>query len=409
MRGDPYLKCHGNGYWYLHWTEDGRGDRVSTKTKDKAAANAFLARWILDEQREGKIAKEESPALALNDLWPIYREKKLEKTGASLSAADYAWQNLSRYFGPLLPAQIDGDRVDAYVTLRGSGKIGRASKPQTCRKELAYLVACMNFCAEPTQKGLVKASDIQKITLPDAGDPRDRWLRANEIDLLFKAAAAKRGADGRLTRTERFLRLALETAGRKQALLDLTWDRVDLEVNVIHLDVPGRKKTTKGRASVPISRKLREMLDVAATQRLRRNNGTLEPLVLDNKGEVWALVQNVAIAAGLGGDQLKPGQGKKPKRTGVSPHVLRHTAATNMARAGVPLWKIAKILGNSLLMVEKVYAKHAPDDLRDAVNLISAERAAPAKAVETFASGLPNSQIDRVEETVAASKQSVFE
>lgn len=29
---------------------------------------------------------------------------------------------------------------------------------------------------------------------------------------------------------------------------------------------------------------------------------------------------------------------------GVTPNVLRHTAATHMACAGVPLWKIAKVL-----------------------------------------------------------------
>jgi hypothetical protein len=42
-----------------------------------------------------------------------------------------------------------------------------------------------------------------------------------------------------------------------------------------------------------------------------------------------------------------------------------------MARRGVPLWTIAKVLANTLAMVERVYAKHAPDDLRDAVGMIS--------------------------------------
>jgi integrase len=50
---------------------------------------------------------------------------------------------------------------------------------------------------------------------------------------------------------------------------------------------------------------------------------------------------------------------------------MRHTAATHMARRGVPLFIIAKALGNSLQMVEKVYSHHSPDDLRAAVEAIS--------------------------------------
>ncbi len=44
-----------------------------------------------------------------------------------------------------------------------------------------------------------------------------------------------------------------------------------------------------------------------------------------------------------------------------------------MARRGVPLWIIAKVLGNTVATVEKTYAKHAPEDLRAAVNIASAE------------------------------------
>ena len=44
----------------------------------------------------------------------------------------------------------------------------------------------------------------------------------------------------------------------------------------------------------------------------------------------------------------------------LSPHVLRHTAATHMARRGVPLWIIAKCLGNSVEMIEKTYGHWIP-------------------------------------------------
>ena len=153
--------------------------------------------------------------------------------------------------------------------------------------------------------------------------------------------------------------MALETAGRKQALLDLTWDRVDFETGVIHLALPGLKQTKKRRASVPISAALRPVLERAYAER----EGDL---VLDHGGDVWAAVQSVVRRAGLA-----PAAARAAKATGISPHVFRHTAATHMARRGVPLWLIAKVLGNSLAVVERSYAKHAPDDLRGAVDVIS--------------------------------------
>ena len=54
---------------------------------------------------------------------------------------------------------------------------------------------------------------------------------------------------------------------------------------------------------------------------------------------------------------------------GVTPHVLRHTAATRMAMAGVSLFEIAKMLGHtSSIVTERVYAKHSPGFLRSAAD-----------------------------------------
>lgn len=346
-----------NGVWYVHWIEGRRTKRVSTRTKDLGAAKAFFAQWLTLEASPAPAA-----ALRVSDLWALYDAKHIQREVAATGTAAQSWVRLAPHFGALTPREITQATVDAYVAQRLSGAIGRPSKPQTARRELVALRACLNWCADPKRK-LLDPADVPLFDLPAEGAPRDRWLRQDEVKRLLDAAASLRGGD-RLSRGERFLWLALETAGRKQALLDLTWDRVDLETGVIHLADPARRATKKARASVPMSKALRPILERAHAERTG-------PLVLDNKGEVWATVQIIAEAAGFGGDRPARSAGQKPKATGVSPHVLRHTAATHMARRGVPLWKIAKVLGNTLAMVEKVYAKHSPDDLIDAVNSIS--------------------------------------
>lgn len=349
----PRLDVIADGTYHAFWSENRRSKRKSMGTKDRAEAEARFAQWLLIRNTitlEGPKA-----AFTVAECWAFYTERH------RVEAADtqkYSWKALEPHFGRVAVGAVDQDVVDEYVRMRRDA--GR--KDGTIRREIGALVAALNFCARPASKMLDPAHAFSFET-PPPGDPKDRWLTQSEMRQMFDAAARMRRGEN-LTRGERFLWIALNTGARKQAVFDLTWDRVDFETNVIHLDVPGRKKTTKRRAAVPISKDLRPVLLRAYAERENE-------LVMTNKGEIWATIQSIAIEAGLGGGQRPARQSEKPKATGISPHTLRHTAATHMARRGVPLWIIAKVLGNTLSMVEKVYAKHAPDDLREAVNLIS--------------------------------------
>jgi integrase len=360
MATTPYLKPAGNGTYYVHWTEKRVGKRVSARTTDLAKAQAFLGTWLLMEHEAP--VKTVGAALTIADAWAVYKEKHVDRKVAGVYNAELAWRQMEPFFGNRPVSFVIQDNVDEYVARRTAGKLGRKVKPQTVAKELSYLMAALKFCADPKRK-VIDPALVQKVDLPEPGDPRDRWLTKPEIQKLLDAAGRLRRGS-RLSRAERFIWLALETAGRAEALLDLTWDRVDFETNVIHLDVPGRRKTKKSRSTVPISTALRPVLERAYAERET-------DLVLDNKAKVWSMIQLVAIEAGFGGKRPKVLRSEKPKATGISPHVFRHTAATQMARRGVPLFIIAKALGNSVRMVEKVYAKHAPDDLRAAMNMIS--------------------------------------
>lgn len=354
----PHLDKADNGVFYAKWTDGRRSKRRSMGTRDAATAQARFAQWLL---MGGTAERPAEPAkvYTVADLWSVYEEQHVKPRVVSSATHDFSWKNLSAHFGSLTLDKVS-DAVPSYAAKRERGQIGRPAKSATIRRELALLRACFNWCACPKErKPLIGLADVPGFALPAESQPRDRWLKEDEIARLL--AAAREGE--RLSRVERFLWLALETAGRKQALLDLTWDRVDFETNVIHLALPGRKQTKKRRASVPISKALRPVLERAYAERTTER-------VLDHGGEVWAAVQSVARKAGLA-PAVKRATGQAATATGISPHVMRHTAATHMARRGVPLFIVAKILGDTIATVEKTYAKHAPDDLRAAVDMIS--------------------------------------
>ncbi|MBZ9706121.1 site-specific integrase [Mesorhizobium sp. ESP7-2] len=291
------------------------------------------------------------------------------KLASDKTACD-VWKNLEPYFGGLAADKLTQNEVDDYVARRTSGKLGRKVLPQTARKEIAYIGAAVKFCADPRRK-IIPPEFAHKLTLPEPGEARDRWLRTDEIQKLLDAAARLREGP-RLSRGERFLWLALETAAREQAILDLTWDRVDFETNTIRYDVPGRKKTKKRRATVPISKALLPVLQRMHDER------TDDGRVLDNGSTMWVIIQRIAIEAGLVAVPKKSGRGR-PRATGISPHVMRHTAATHMVRRGVPIYIVAAILGNSVKMIAEVYGHHAKEDLQAAVDTISGSTLAPAE------------------------------
>ena len=349
----PTLRRHDNGIIFMHWTEQtapgqrGRSKRRTTGTADMDAAKRFLGKFLLLDQAEPAT----NGNLTVADCWTVYDAKHIQKHVAAPDTLAFSWKNLEPHFGLLMVSQVSQDTVDSYELKRARGQIGRPAKASTVRRELNALRGCFNWCAEP-KRGILAKDMLPAFDLPPEGDPNDRWLRADEIERLFRAAvrvSRRMDGGGRMGRGERFLWLALETAGRSEALRQLTWDRVDFDTRTIDLNKPGRKKTKKRRAVVPISAALLPALQCMHRERVNNH-------VLDNEAPVWKLIERIA---------------RRAEVPDVSPHVLRHTAATHMARRGVPLWLVAKVLGNSLQMTERVYAKHCPEDLRVAVDTIS--------------------------------------
>lgn len=350
----PELQQHGNGVWYIHWSEPtesgkpGRSRRHSTREKELSKAKIYLAQWLLMERQES-VSVDVTHACA--DLWAVYEQRYVAAKTAAPETLRYSWMALEKHFGKLHPHEVTQEVVDEYVDKRVNGGYGRKVKENTVRRELVALRACLNWCASPRQK-LISKDQVPDYELPPEGEARLRWLDERESKKLLAAAEGYQGGP----RIELFVWLAMETGARKTAITQLTWDRVNFELGVIDYNVPGRMRTKKRRAVVPISDALRPVL--------LRHRGEAGQLVVAPANNLYRDLKVVAKRAGV---------------AGVSPHVLRHTAATRMLSRGESTWNVAGVLATSEEMVRKVYGHFCNEALKTAVNRISGELRAEKK------------------------------
>lgn len=285
--------------------------RIATGTDDRGRAEAIAGEiW----RRLNRPTQER-----VTDLWTPYKQDRIahgvEERRFSL------WKALEPHFGYKLGKAITKDDCRSYIAKRR--KEGRANS--TIRTELELLRACLRWHY---------GNDAPEITAPPPSKPRDRFITKEEREKLLEAIETPH--------VKLFVILALTTGARMSAILDLTWERVDLDVGTIDFNPAGRDISNKRRTIVPINKRAREALTEA-------KEGAMTDYVIEYGGKRVASVKKAIAAAA--------------KRSGVpcSPHVFRHSAARWMAEADVPMEKIAQYLGHTTTRVTfATYARFSP-------------------------------------------------
>lgn len=360
----PYLSDDPNdsGFYEIRWTENGRSKRKSTGEADPRRAQRVYAEFIL--ALDGiEVA---GSNITVAQVIDAYLAGKTDVMDCSVQTVTFGY--LKAFFGDTAVADVDDNMAARYCEKRRAGRLtwdtpegrtrgGRKAGDATLRRELLMLCAAVSWCIRRKKfrdqegRDLLRPQDKLQLDLPQAPGPRDRWLTRKEALALLTACQPDPAAP--LTRVYRYAAMMLYTASRREVVSSLPWERISLERGLIDFAEPGRRRTRKRRGVVPIADELRPILERAWMERT-------SDLYLDITTPPLKAFKAAVKQAGL---------------SGVTPHVLRHTWATWAAQDGVSLFDIAGVLHDSLATVEKTYAHHCPEHLRNAVNrrLLAAE------------------------------------
>jgi integrase len=344
-------------YFYVRWWANGTWQRVSTGTEDRQTAQRFLAQFVAGR---GTPAPPEQPTI--NQILDGYLADKKGRA-ASYATLEACATALRRHLGDLEPGHLTRERSRFYAARRRAEgyMVGppdkRRKKPVsngTIIREIVTLRAAFVWA-----KGEKWIPEVPYVEAPSAPPARDRWLTRAEAARLLEQAIAPH--------VRLFIALALHTAARTGALLELTWDQVDLEAGVINL---GHGTGNKRRGPVPINRALRPYLEEAY-------EASTSEWVVEHGGNPVASIKTGFRAAAA-----------RAKVVGATPHVMRHTSVTWMVQDGVPTRMVARYASMSEAMVETRYGHHSPEWLRQAADALSGP-VAPKTRERNAKEGIP--------------------
>jgi integrase len=329
-------KREANGYFYVRWSEKGRSRHASLGTKDEAEAQQLLEDFI----RNWYTPDEADPADIAIDI--VLRRYQDDKRGeiASPYADRRAVEQLISFYGDK-PVSFITAATNKQYEVHSREKDGWSNS--TINRTRNVLRAALRHAVK--DKSLRYAPFVPTLSTKSG---KIRWLTYEEALRLYRAVRHWRWRYLNL-----FIRIGLGTGARHEAILDLTWDRVDLEKGLIDFRDPDKAETKKRRPHAPINDRLLRLLRAAR----RVSNG--DHVIMHRGGPIKRI-----------GDAFREAC-RRADLKDVTPHTLKHTYITWLLREGVSIWDVAGLTNTTVTTIEKHYGHHAKDKLRDAANALS--------------------------------------
>ena len=318
-----------SGYWYIKFKADGRWIYRSLGVKTRRAAEQAKRNFLASE-----FAPSPDEQITWDRLWPLYdRWARAHLSRRTIETRLWAIGSWRRHSTKNQPATVTLQDVEAFKT--AMLEAGRTPNTVNCalRGMQAFLSRCQkqgwydgpNPWAQTEQVRVTRRLPV--------------WLDGDDMGRVL-TVAEEHGREAHL-----LFALGIFAGMRKQEITDARWDWIDWARSTIAIQGKGSK-----RRVVPLHQRLREIL-----QLYRQESGWIvaphcQPGRDRYRYDPVKLFRAVANAAGV---------------PHITPHVLRHTFASQLVSAGVDLFKVQKWLGHSSPVTTQIYAhlREADDDI----------------------------------------------
>lgn len=327
-------------------------------------------------------AQERAFKKTFSEVFPLYMEERKSAVYNPRTYTDEFTKGekwLVPHFGRLAMSEISPSDVVVFVKecqaptlqIKEHGKqkkaLPRPRSPQTIKHYLNLLGQVWAWAKEKGHcegENPARAVSVKKAT-PQGDSKRTRFLSKDEADKLMPALKS------RSLQLWAKCTVMLYAGLRPVEIHALKWGDIDEEN--LQIKVKREIKTNKGTSRiVPYPGQILEMfneirLDMAQPgdlvfppKSIRKRVGRDE---VHRSYEISDVFEEIIDAFGWNNGVAKNDR--------VVPYTLRHTYASWLVQAGVPLYTVAELIGHSTTEVTSRYAHLAPDNLRSAINIFN--------------------------------------
>lgn len=333
-------------WWVI---KDGSGETsTGCSEHDLAGAEKALERYLTEKHIPQKTGISDPAQILIADIVNTYAQEHVPTLVRS-DVAIYCLENILKWWGDKTLADVKGQSCRDYATWRSRQGVGQT----TVRHDLVALRGAIGYYDQ--EYGLPV---VPVMVMPPQTPPRERWLTRDEVARFLWAAWHRKDFH-----VVRFILLGVYTGTRSKAIKQMRWTPsteggwIDLQNGVFHRRAQGAKISKKRQPPARIPPRLLPHLRRWHAQ--DRAAGLSH--VIHYKGapmlEMRKTWHGARKAAGLD--------------KSVTPHVLRHTAATWLMQSGAEKWDICGYLGMTMEVLESTYGHHHPDHQQSAVEAFS--------------------------------------
>jgi integrase len=295
-------------------------------------------RWLIDyAQRRQRPTKPHPSEVDLVPVLHTYVNTQL--SGKSQTDGEWSVKRLAQFLDRAAISTVEemtpGMQREFIAWRQATAPSRKRLSNGTINKDLQVLRAALRFWKH---EGFV--SEIPHVRLLPQPPPRERFLTQEEAGRLLDECHEPH--------LRLFVLLALHTLQRPGAILQLRCNQVDLDRRRIDFRIAGQAQTNKRRTVVPITDSLLPVLHDAV-------HNSRSGYVIEHHGQPVARI-----------DKGFRNACRRANLKGASPVTLRHTGATLLVNAGVPLWEVSGLLAHGSMTTSQIYAKHVPDYLSQA-------------------------------------------
>ncbi len=323
--------------WYINPTTQ-KKSKVSTGSSSKSDAYQFLRQFNLQQRLiESK---------SLQYTLAIFKEEYLNYSISVHTHKTYLNNKISleqmfKFMGDVLLKDIGVQDIEKFLAY----KIKNTSR-WTGKKLYAHLASAFQR-AVVWEK--IVSNPFRKVPKPKTPELLPKYFTWNDISLLMESIDDPEMND--------IIVLAISTGMRLGEIVNLQWNHVDLERRIIIVQNTETFNTkSKRNRNIPIS-------DSLLTVLIKRKSSQINQYVFSYEGK--------PCRPDLVTKRFKKYVRRTSLDEGLHFHSLRHSTASLLVQANVPIYTVKEILGHSQIATTLIYSHLNKAHLQESINSIN--------------------------------------